>query len=151
MEEPSQRLMQIFEKILKPADYLLHLGDMASYSILEYLETHPGFYGVAGNMDPWRVADELPVKRVVDLDGFQVGMVHGYGFWGDIPNKALETFEPGLDLLCYGHTHVFDFTRRPDTSFLNPGSLTQPRKNGPSLALVHVEADKSFTVEQVLL
>src|SRR5512143_2874966 len=64
---------------LKGVDLILHAGDIVSLDVIEDLGHIAPVEAVAGNMDPWGVADKLPVKKVISAGRFRIGLVHGGG------------------------------------------------------------------------
>lgn len=152
LHEPSPWLEEVYARHLAGADALLHCGDMTGPSLWDWFMRHPQFHAVAGNMDEWNLASELERTVSVRLDApggpLTVGMVHGFGFhsrplWRDVA----ESFGPGYDLVCFGHTHEPAHQELDGTTVVNPGSL---RRGGrASLALIDVGPDNSLAVSFV--
>ncbi|MDX6506507.1 MAG: uncharacterized protein QOG06_1151 [Gaiellaceae bacterium] len=82
---------------------------------------------VYGNMDEPALREELPERRVVDVDGIRLGMVH-------IPcarvgrEERLIGWFPGCDAVVYGHTHLPQVEQHHGVWILNPGSPTERRR-----------------------
>lgn len=136
LTEPTETLLRIYTEWLEPCDYLVHCGDYHGEATAEFLAGHPGFRGVSGNVDGWDVARLVPPTRVFTALDFRIGVVHGWGLFGDVGREASRLFGPDLDLVCYGHTHLYDLREFDKTLVLNPGSLFSPRRGAPSLAIV---------------
>ena len=64
---------------LEAADVILHAGDFVRLSVLEELRGLAPVEGVAGNMDERELREVLPERRIVDVAGVRVGMVHDPG------------------------------------------------------------------------
>lgn len=141
----------IYAVHLAPADAVLHCGDITGAPLMHYLMQHPRFHAVAGNMDRYGVADELPGKRELTLEGLHIGMVHGFGFSFPISHHVPAAFRPGVQLICFGHTHVFTDVEINGVRVLNPGSLTSPRKGPRSLAMVHADNGRVEHIEMIAL
>lgn len=148
---PDSWFEEVYAAHLAPADAVLHCGDITGPPLLHYLMQHPEFHAVAGNMDRYGVADDLPGKRELVLEGLKIGLIHGFGFAWPISRHLTPAFSPDLDLICFGHTHVFKDTVVDGVRIINPGSLTSPRQGPKSLALVHAQDGKIARVEQVVL
>jgi hypothetical protein len=134
--EPSPRLETVYAEHLAGADAVLHCGDMTSRSTWSFLCQHPKFHAVAGNMDDWALAKELPPRLTLSLDGLTVGLAHGNGLSGRPLSRALaESFGPGYDLVCFGHTHVPEHVAYGPIHLVNPGSLAH-HETSPTLALI---------------
>lgn len=153
LASPNHVLVSEFEQVLQPADALLHLGDITSESVLDYLASHRAFYAVAGNMDSGRWAAELPAKRVVELNGLRVGMLHGAGLgFGNLEAALPDRFaQENVQLICFGHTHRRLWQESGGVRLLNPGSFTFPKQGRPGYALVQVTSQGDLEVEWRLL
>lgn len=149
LREPDARLERIFAQHLAPADALLHCGDTTGRSAWSFLAQHPNFHAVAGNMDDWGLAEDLPARLSLDLGPLRVGLAHGHGLFGRPLSRAVaESFGPGFDLLCFGHTHTPEHVTCGTTQVLNPGALAS-HESDPSLALVRAAPDKTLRIEFV--
>jgi uncharacterized protein len=125
-------------ELLQEADLVLHAGDVVAANVLEELRTLGTVEAVAGNMDHADVRALLPQRRVVEVEGARIGMVHDAG-----PRtgreQRLRTAFPGCGAIVYGHTHVPQLERHEDVWIVNPGSPTE-RRSAPrhSMALLRV-------------
>jgi hypothetical protein len=152
LDQPTPWFEEMYERHLAQADWLLHCGDVTGRGLLEYVERHPGFYGVAGNMDGRPVDGELPPTRVVELDGLRVGMAHGYGYGHPIARTLARAFAGRADLVCFGHTHRFEWVEHEGVRVLNPGSFCVPKQGDrPGFALVERLGEGELAVEHVAL
>jgi hypothetical protein len=151
LQRPTPWIEAVFREHLAPADVVLHCGDMVGRELYEYFSLHhPAFHAVAGNMDEWLLADELKQKDELDLDGLRVGWTHGWGFRGGLAARVAQSFGPGYGLVCFGHTHAFEWTERDGVPLLNPGPCNQHEAE-PSLALVTYEKSAPLDVERIRL
>ncbi len=150
LESPSPWLEKVFYDHLAPADAVIHCGDITGRKTWEFFEeSHPNFHAVAGNMCSYGLCGELPPALDITLGELRVGATHGWGSRNEVSRKVCESFGPGFDLLCHGHTHNYVWTQCPDgTRLLNPGALSGKE---PCLAVVTVEPDKSLSVERVFV
>jgi putative phosphoesterase len=122
-------LARILEGALGPAQVLLHAGDYTAEGVLDHLEfvdPRP-FYGVAGNMDAGWGHERLPTKRVLDLGGLRIGLIHGWGAPVGLLERVRGEFPEDLDLLVFGHAHQPEAVRRGRTLIVNPGSAWHNR------------------------
>jgi hypothetical protein len=76
---------------------------------------------VCGNMDSPEVRRQLPKKRLIELAGFRIGLIYGWGAPHGIEERIKEEFAE-VDCLIYGHTHTPAINRRGEILFFNPGS-----------------------------
>ena len=146
---PSPRLTEEFETTLQHMDAVLHCGDHTGESVWAYLNGHPAFYAVRGNMDGHFGEGLLPATRVLDLNGFRVGMLHGDGLESADPFRWIaDILRTEVDLLCYGHTHRRDLRSTDSATVLNPGSFRLPRGDTePGYAVLELDPAIGIGVE----
>lgn len=106
-------------------DLILHAGDVGATQILDgYLDVP--LLAVRGNTDVDDV--RLPEQRVVELQGFRIGMVHGWGPIAGLETRVRNEFSSAsLDCLIYGHSHYPVCHRQEGLLLFNPGSPTDRR------------------------
>ncbi len=97
-------LIDIYERYLKDTDAVFHAGDYVGMKVVEFFEKMGEFYGVCGNMDDYSIKDYLPEQRVIEIEGFRIGLIHGWGASVGLERKILERFSD-VDAIVYGHTH----------------------------------------------
>jgi uncharacterized protein len=127
---------------LAEADLILHAGDVVAESVLEELGELAPVEAVCGNMDEPVLRASLPERRVVEVEGVRIGLVHVPGPAAGRGERLAAGF-PGCDAVVYGHTHVPEVTRLGSLWILNPGSPTE-RRRAParSMLLLGVDARK---------
>jgi len=127
----------IFE-IFKGVDLILHAGDLVELSVLDELRAIAPVEAVAGNMDNSEIQMNLPSKKVLTLNGFTIGLIHGK-FKIDQQHEMIRKEFGHVDLIVYGHSHRPFWGRQGDVLLLNPGSPTDKR-HAPynSVAVLHV-------------
>lgn len=140
MPRGTRRLPAKCLRLLGEADRILHAGDFVSLSVLEELARIAPVLGVAGNMDDAEVHAVLPPRRVVELEGVRIGMVHDPGPAAGRAARLVGAF-PRCDAVVYGHTHVPEAVRFRDTWIVNPGSPTE-RRAAPSHAMAVLEVER---------
>jgi putative phosphoesterase len=129
ISSPDRRFESLLSGVLGPAEILLHVGDYVGEAVVDHLEfadSRP-FYGVAGNMDAGGITRRLATKRVLELGGCRIGLVHGWGGPRGLEDRVLATFEETLDVLVFGHSHQATRTRQKGTLLVNPGSAFDRR------------------------
>lgn len=119
-------LDDLYRRHLEGVSLILHAGDMVNPDIFSVFEGIP-VYTVRGNMDP--CVPGVPLKRVVEVEGFRIGLIHGWGPAEGIENRVLKEFwGQTIDALVYGHSHYPANHRRSGVLFFNPGSATDKRR-----------------------
>ena len=139
MPRGARRLPAACLRELEQAGLILHAGDFVEVSVLEELRGFASVEAVYGNMDEPALAQLLPERRVVEVAGARIGMVH---IAGPTAGRAarLAGYFPDCDAIVYGHTHVPEATQHGSTWILNPGSPTE-RRRAPrhSMAVLEIQ------------
>lgn len=105
------------------ADMILHAGDLIEMSVLEKLQEIAPTHAVSGNMDTHEVKEALPQKDTINVGGFKIGLMHGYGPPAKVIDVVSKEFS-GMDVIVFGHSHSPFCERIKNTLFFNPGSPT---------------------------
>lgn len=154
LSEVTKELEFVCGRYCEKADLVIHLGDWTSPAVLDFFMQYP-LEGVAGNSDHPEIISCLPLKRIVNLGHFKIGLVHGWGAYGSLIARIKEAFGDTLDLLdgvFYGHSHVPYYALKNGKIWLNPGSLFKGRGSVPgSLALVELGKGSHFDVRFIEL
>ena len=136
---------------LARADLILHAGDVVTAAVLRELEAYAPVEAVFGNMDEPALQASLPERRVVEVEGARIGLVHIPGPRGGREARLAAWFA-GCDAVVYGHTHVPQVERHGGVWILNPGSPTE-RRRAParSLIVLGLAPGAEFDIEQVFV
>ena len=123
---------------LSQADIVVHAGDFTSPSLLHELLQYREFHGVCGNSDSPQVCMQLPPHEIFSVQGYRIGVVHGWGPRAGLEQRVIDYFQGcGLDVLIYGHSHLPVCRHEQGLWLINPGSPTQPRQTSlPSMARI---------------
>jgi putative phosphoesterase len=124
---------------VEDAELILHAGDVVGAAVLEELERLAPVEAVAGNMDEPALLAALPERRVVDVDGARIGMVHAPGPAVGRGERLVAAF-PDCHAVIYGHTHMPEVSRLGEVWVLNPGSPTE-RRGAPAHSMLMLEAE----------
>ena len=152
---PPAEVARAFEGV----ELILHAGDVYTSECLDWLERIAPV--IAVEVPPAPCADDPRVgyKRVLDIAGRPLGLVHeliiiGHGFevvpgvierevGDDEPlGEYLETFfGERVETVVFGDTHVPMVERRHGVLFVNPGSTMLPRQRRELGTVAILEAD----------
>jgi uncharacterized protein len=125
---------------LAAADLILHGGDFVAASVLAELRTlGPPVEAVHGNVDEPELRVVLPRRRVLEVEGVRIGMVHDGGPRTGREGRLAARF-PGCDAIVYGHSHFPQVDRHGDVWILNPGSPTE-RRRAPTRSMIVLEVE----------
>ena len=123
---PDDRLLAIIRKYFSDSDMILHAGDLVDIRVLHAFGDKE-VVAVCGNMDPPRVEDEIPHKRVLEIGRFRIGLIHGWGSPQDLEDRIRGEFEQ-VDCIVYGHSHCPANHIREGILFFNPGTAFDRRQ-----------------------
>lgn len=110
-------------RALEGVELILHAGDILEMAVLEELGRIAPVEAVVGNMDIGDVREVLPQKRVIEVAGRRIGLIHGSGASQHIISRVREEFEE-VDVVVFGHTHQAYNREEDGVYFFNPGSPT---------------------------
>ena len=130
LHRSERDLRVIFDRYLAEVDWIFHAGDYVSADIVTFLRRKP-FHGVQGNMDSPGVKMILPEKKVIEIEGHRVGLIHGWGSPRGLEDRIMNEFQD-VDVVVYGHSHEPANHVKDGVLFFNPGTVT-----GVSRAGVH--------------
>ena len=139
MPRGSRRLPEECQRRLELAELILHAGDVVAASVLRELRELAPVEAVAGNMDEPELLASLPERRVVEVAGARIGMVHVPGPVVGRGERLAAAF-PGCGAVVYAHTHVPEVSRVGGVWILNPGSPTK-RRSAPAHSLLMLEVE----------
>ncbi len=124
---------KIFE-LFDGVDLIIHAGDLVEDHILEELEALAPVAAVAGNMDPPELKKKLGTEKLIRLgSGLSLGLMHGAGAPWTMPDLAFRRFSSaGVAGVVFGHSHEPFLEEREGILLLNPGSPSDPRREGYS-------------------
>jgi putative phosphoesterase len=121
----SLELKRIVDTHFGDVDMVIHAGDIVEMEVLDAFLTKK-IEAVAGNMDPESVRNHFPVKKIINVGAFKIGLIHGWGSPVGLENRINNEFTE-IDCLVYGHTHYPVNQVIKGVLFFNPGSATEKR------------------------
>ena len=124
LKEPYSEFKKVIEFHFKDVEKIFHAGDFVAWSIAEYLSSQKELIAVYGNMDSYDIRKAFPEKRVIELQGFKIGLIHGGGSPFGIESRIRKEFDE-VDAIVYGHTHTPANHLVKNIFFFNPGSPTR--------------------------
>lgn len=105
---------------LEDVDFIIHAGDITERAVLEGFREIGEVKAVYGNMDSGELKRMLPDKRIIDVEGRQIGLAHGSGGpWGMEERVRLLFGE--VDVIIFGHSHLSFNEYIRGTLMFNPG------------------------------
>ncbi|WP_160718900.1 metallophosphoesterase family protein [Bacillus sp. USDA818B3_A] len=114
---------------LKDADLIIHAGDWQTIDVFHELHTYGKVEGVFGNVDDEEIKKHFPEKRIIELNGFKIGVTHGHGKGKTTEKRAILAFtEDEVDCIIFGHSHIPLKKYQNGLLLFNPGSPTDKRR-----------------------
>jgi len=123
----DDRFVQLVRRHFSDVDAIIHAGDIVDESVVNFLSAWR-LLAVLGNMDRGALTGMLPHERTEQLGGKRIGITHGWGAPGQLPERVREEFQPGsVDCIVFGHSHAPFMSTDRGVLLLNPGSPTDRR------------------------
>jgi putative phosphoesterase len=105
LSDPHSEFKKAIETYFRDVEKILHAGDFVDMSVAEYLSSLKELIAVCGNMDPPEIRKAFPRKRIIELAGFRIGLVHGGGPPFGMESRVRDEFDD-VNAIVYGHTHT---------------------------------------------
>jgi hypothetical protein len=106
-------------------------------SIADYLSSRKELIAVCGNMDSREIQKAFPEKRIIELKGFKIGLIHGGGPPFGIESRIRGEFDE-VDAIVYGHSHAPANHQVKNIIFFNPGSPTRSFIHRATVGILHL-------------
>jgi uncharacterized protein len=128
LHRSERDLRLIYDHYLSEVEVIFHAGDYVSSDIVAFL-SRKSFHGVQGNMDSLEVKMSLPEKKVVEIGGYRIGLIHGWGSPDGLEDRITNEFQD-VDAVVYGHSHRPANHVKEGVLFFNPGTITGFSREG---------------------
>lgn len=148
LKEPTPEFKRVVEQTFRDVEMIFHAGDFVEWAIAEYLSGFKELIAVCGNMDPHPIQKAFPKKRVVELKGFRIALIHGGGAPIGIESRIRREFD-AVDAIVYGHTHTPANHRDQGILFFNPGSPTRSFWHGATLGILTLGEGIEGTIQEI--
>jgi putative phosphoesterase len=137
LREPHPELRKMIEFYFKDVEKIFHAGDFVDRSVAEYLSSQKELIAVCGNMDSEDIRKAFPQKRVIELQGYKIGLIHGGGSPFGIESRVRGEFDE-VDVIVYGHTHTPANHQVKNIYFFNPGSPNRSFIHKATVGMLHL-------------
>lgn len=131
MSRMAKALPQTLLEHFRGIDLILHLGDWVVLDVYEQLAALAPVEGIAGNNDGREIVSRFGEKKILDLAGRRIGLVHGhkpYTGRGTDENARRAFHGEQLDAILFGHSHQPYIRNDGGVLLFNPGSPTDKRR-----------------------
>jgi putative phosphoesterase len=114
---------------LQGVDYILHAGDWVSLETVALAQQLAPVDGIAGNNDGEEIIERFGRKKLLTVEGYRIGLIHGDGTRKTTEERAREAFqEERPDIVIFGHSHTPYLRTNDGILMFNPGSPTDKRR-----------------------
>jgi len=111
-------------------ELILHMGDFTMPQVAELFFEIAPFDAVAGNNDSDEIVRRFGRRKILEIEGARIGMVHGDGRGKSTLERAIEAFAgETVDVILFGHSHIPYCQQHDGVWLVNPGSPTDKRRN----------------------
>ncbi len=129
-------------EMIKKADLVIHAGDFVRKKIYDELSGMNRLEAVHGNMDDPELKKILPERKVIQLEGLKIGLIHQAALAiQDTIGARYMAKEMGVDVLVFGHIHK-PVIEKSDVLLVCPGSPTYPRMSEPGAIELEINDGK---------
>ena len=122
LKSVNSQLINIVQDYFSGVDMIIHAGDLVSMEIVDFLSQKP-LHVVRGNMDNSDIKERFPQKKILTLNGFRLGLMHGWGSPLGIEKRVRSEFND-VHAIIYGHSHRPANHITGEVLFFNPGTAT---------------------------
>jgi putative phosphoesterase len=120
----GERVIEAIGDHFEGVDGIIHCGDVIGMDVVDTLAEIAPLSLVAGNMDTFDIKMRFPKKKIVNVDGVRIGVIHGWGTPHGIVSKVQHAFRANrVDAIVFGHTHSPMNRLKDGLLLFNPGSL----------------------------
>ncbi|MFZ5352483.1 MAG: metallophosphoesterase family protein [Bacillota bacterium] len=123
----GKTLPEAVHEAFEGVDLILHAGDIMIEEVIIELEAIAPTTVVAGNNDGFELFAKYGKRRIIEVNGFRIGLTHGYGRGRSFMNAYYEFIDDKLDCIVYGHSHAPHNEIIDNVLYFNPGSPTNRR------------------------
>ncbi|MBN1234752.1 MAG: metallophosphoesterase [Methanotrichaceae archaeon] len=132
-----ENIPAVVAALARGADIILHAGDFVSAQAYAALADLGRLEAVHGNSDCFELKRLLPERKVIEVDGIRIGLVHMASHGSDLVGAQMMAREMDVHVLVFGHTHR-PLIERGKRLLICPGSTTLPRMSAPSVAELEI-------------
>jgi putative phosphoesterase len=137
LRELHPEFKRTIELHFKDVEKIFHAGDFVEWSVAEYLSSLKELIAVSGNMDSQDIRKAFPQKRIIELKGLKIGLIHGGGSPYGIESRIRDEFDD-VDAIVYGHSHTPAHHQVKNIYFFNPGSASRSFIHRATLGILHL-------------
>ena len=149
LNQPTDALIRIARGVFSDASLILHAGDLTNMSVFDVFSDKQ-IISVCGNKDRKPITDFLPKKQIIHVNGYRIGLIHGWGPSKGIEERVMACFDD-VHCIVYGHTHQPKNCIQDGILLFNPGAFSGTRflKRRPTAGILTIGNGISGHIFQV--
>jgi hypothetical protein len=147
LKQITEDFKETIKKVFDGVDMIIHAGDMTGIRVFNYLSNWE-LKAVRGNMDDFDLYNLLPEKRIENIMGKNIGIIHGKGSPRGIEDVVLREFQD-VDLIIFGHSHIPLETKKKGVLLFNPGSYQRSYSYRGTVGMIEIGNNITFRHIQV--
>ncbi|MGI6455436.1 MAG: metallophosphoesterase family protein [bacterium] len=120
MPEAGTLPLRLFSELEK-VDVIIHLGDFSDVKTFKEFQKIAPVVAVYGNADDDELRTLLPEKKKLEVNGYTLGLIHGWGPPLNLEKRVAKVFTD-VDIILFGHSHVPLAMHIEHKLVFNPGS-----------------------------
>lgn len=121
LKGPHPGLNRAVDHYFSDADLVLHAGDVIAPEVLHVFGDMP-LHVVSGNWDGKKGQSNFPEKKLLEVKGFKIGLIHGWGPPFGLDKRVASQFR-GVDCIVFGHSHWTMNSMKDGVLYFNPGTF----------------------------
>jgi uncharacterized protein len=131
-------------------DLLVHLGDHYQDALKVNKKFKYDMVYVAGNND---FINAENAEKQIEVSGKRIFLTHGHKYGVNFGLMQLEykAREQETDIMLFGHTHRYLVDNSNGIFYLNPGSVSRPRDNNCSAAILLINEIGDISVKKITI
>ncbi len=122
---------------LEKVDIIFHLGDFCDLKTYKDLQKIAPVIAVYGNMDNPDLRSVLSEKKTIEIQGHNLGLVHGWGPPANLEKRVAGAFQD-VEMILFGHSHIPLFQKINDVFVFNPGSTSLNRDGTTTFGILEL-------------
>ena len=143
LDKVSDEFKNIIKMVFHDIDMIIHSGDMTSRAVYDYFSNWD-LRAVRGNMDDFDLSGILPEKRVEEIGGKKIGIIHGRGSPYGLSDLVFKEFQY-VDIIIFGHSHVPFHKRKGNVEMFNPGAFKGSPGQAGTIGLIEIGEEVRLT------
>lgn len=135
----TDSLIRIARGVFADVSLIIHAGDLTSMSVLDVFSDRQ-VIAVCGNKDRTPISDFFPERQEIVVNGYRIGIVHGWGGRKGIEERVISCFDE-VHCIVFGHTHKPKNRIHCGRLLFNPGAFSGSRflKRNPTVGILTID------------